>query len=350
MTNRRTLAVRSSAAMMALAAGISLSYADSHIGAIGISGLELAIIDPSIAAFYAESADEIDRLVVIARTGGSADERISALSEIASNYPVVAEVLSRELIGDSETEIALFAVQALQGAVVMMDHGPMEDLASFPALAAAMQSHAQSIGALRPAIMDERDEIRIKAASTLASLGDEKALTLINAAAASGTIRAVEAANYFTLAGTSAANAYLANYLRDGDAGAQETAVGYLAAVPEYQSRIRDGYFLNPDADPSVRLAASKSLGLYDPEFPDYALTVLSGDDLEPAFAGTTIQGYVASIEQRGLLTPEIAENVGGELANYDFSTVVNPDDQADFQALSDRLNALAGEMWSGAK
>ena len=208
-----------------------------------------------------------------------------------------------------------------------------------------MLSHAQSIGALRPAILDERDKIRIEAASILASLGDENALALINEAAAGGIIPAVEAANYFTLAGTPVANAYLAEYLGDRDAGAQETAVGYLATIPEYQPQIREEYFLNPSADPSVRLAALQSLGLYDPDFPAYALTVLSREDVEPVFAGMTIQGYVASIEQRGLLTPEIAESVGEELANYDFSSVINPDEQADFQALSDRLNALAGEM-----
>ena len=345
MTYQRTLAVRSSAAAMALVAGIGLSFADSHDGASDISDLEFAIVDPSIAAFYADGADEIDQLFEVARKAQSADERISALAELAGIYPIAGEVLSRELVSDSETEVALFAVRTLQGAVVMMDHGPMGDMPGFPALAAAMQSHEQSIEALRPAILDERDEIRIEAASILASLGDEEALALINEAAAGGVIRAVEAANYFTLAGTPAANAYLAEFLGGGDAGAQETAVGYLAAVPEYQSRIREGYFLNPEADPSVRLAASKSLGLYDPGFPDYALRALSSDGIEPAFAWTTGQGYVSSIEQRGLLTPAIAENVSEALARYDFSSGDNLDEQAAFQALADRLNALAEEM-----
>lgn len=269
-----------------------------------------------VVAFYTQNWDQIDALRRKIENGNTHEERLESFSNLATAFPLAAEVTARGLVTDNDTDLAIRAIQFLKLSSVMSDHDMstgMENLS--PEVAYAMQRHMDSRAALRLGVVDPRSEIRAETAPYLASLSDEPSLQAISDSV--GEVYSdAEAANLFTLASGDIGEEFLNDYIGKGSAAAQQTAVSYLSAIPSYQDQIRSEYFLNPDAPVDARTAAARSLAAYDRSFPEYALAVTGEANENPGFIGAAVQGYIAAQNLRGTpVQPDIARALQSRLS-----------------------------------
>ncbi len=303
--------------------------------------------DREIAASYQAAETEIEGLQARVGANGDTEDRLAAFAQLAQNYPLAAEILARDYVGDKDEAVALFAIQVLQDATVMSNHhvGGMAGL--LPRVRHMMEQHEKSRAALRPAVEDKRDGIRMEVATYLASLGDAEALNAIETDGA-GLYSDVERANLFTLAGGEIGEKFLARYITgEGDIAAQRTAVGYLGSIPAYQPQIRIQYYLNGKAPTELRVTAADTLAIHDSSFPEYALVAVSGQEVDPAFLAAAVGGYVDVQTEQGDLDPgsaqALSERLGSVVAEREGT--ISIDTLKAFDGLSQRLDAISGAL-----
>jgi hypothetical protein len=244
-----------------------------------------------LAQFYEANAERVAELMNQARYGETA-ARLEALEELGTTYPDAALSVATELVKDDDKAVAVAAARLLADAIVMTDHTMSGQM---PVGGAEIMQRSRVIrDALRPALSDENDELRRTASAILASLSDEQALAAIETNARKGIIPEVEAINYFALARPEIVTSYIEPYL-DVRGAAQQSAVSYLGALPEYQPTVREEVLLNDGADVSSRVTAAEVLGQYDRDFSSYALAVTSDPVIPAAVYATIMSEYTAN-------------------------------------------------------
>ena len=282
--------------------------------------IDVAISDhpnPSIVAFYQSNSDQIEELLASVNDSGQGDEvRLTAFTQLALEYPIIATMAARELVSDDATPVARLATQYLMSEVVMSDHDMSQGTEGMsPLVRYTMMSHMKSQAALRGAVTDPRAELRDLAAPFLSSLSDMEAIEVI--AGETELYSEAEAAALITLSSSKESLSFLEKYISSNDTAAQKTSVEYLAAFPEYQGRIRSNVFLDSNADDTVRLAAAKSLSLYDDKFTSYALIVVGEKNISPELYRSTVSGYVERSMMTGFWGPLAADNFATQIGDY---------------------------------
>jgi hypothetical protein len=297
-----------------------------------------------LAQFYKSNAEEIEELVAQADSVNDTKARLAAFQALGFKYPLVAEVIARQYVEDSDEKIALVAIEMLRASLVMSDHTHIHGDALSPAVQFVADMHAASTIALRTALDDERKVVRDAAASFLASLSDRPALDLIAAATERGLYTDLEAANLFTLARGPIGQQYVQLYLGSGDDQAQQTAIAYLGFFPEYQEQIRTTYFANRDASVETRAAAAETLSKYDPRFPEYALVVTNEEGVDPLIFSTSLEGYVDVLTKQRRLDAQSAEILKDEVVRFliDGGPSMNGEVTVQLEELQQRLEVLS--------
>lgn len=271
-------------------------------GAMPAGALPGAEYPPYLVKTYKDNAEQIVQLRKTAvDTTLPLDARYKALAILMNEYPVTATHLAADLVSDRQDKIATAAVELLVADVVMSDHKMRPGEPRTAKAKSMMEQNERSRNALRKAINDPRPEIQSRAASTLASLSDEKALAIIQDAARQGRCTAKAAVNYFALAKSDVSAPYLEKYADDPGAETQSAAVGYLAAYPKYQERAKEKYLSNENAPIEVRKAAARSLAKKG----EHALPILNDQRTPPELYRETIETYVKSKNEK-LTKPEI--------------------------------------------
>ena len=295
--------------------------------------------DPRVVAYYTEHDAQVSALrSTILDADGMA--RRSALEELALHFPIAAEITARSLVDDPDDQIASIAIQILQGALVMSDHPRDHMTVASPRIQHMLEQHQASRDALRAAVRDKRPHIRMEAASYLASQSDNATLEFV-AQDQTGLYSDVEAANIFTLGSTALAQHHLARYLESGNIDAQRTAIGYLGAVPSYQTLIRNRFLLNPEAPETIRIDAARALSAHDPDFAAYALVVTSDPDVSPALHIAALAGYVNARSKTTNLDSLSARVFDKQLDSLSRARAPLPDSvQQDLDHLRQRLAA----------
>ena len=299
--------------------------------------------DDAVRAYYQENQSEIDNLLAELAPNAVASGRRDAFAKLALDYPAAAEIAARSLVTDSEDALALDAIALLKGALVMSDHHAPASAAELPPrIAHMMKRHAASLDALRAALIDERPTLREAAASFLAGLSDAESLEMIADGAEEGLYSDLEAANLYTLASGDVGLKYLEAYLDKGDVEAQQTAIGYLGAVPAYQDQIRTSYFLNPEASSETRAQAAKTLSAYDASFPEYALIVAGDENVDASVFEATISGYVNTQTSKNRLDPYSARIVSDQVNRYLTGKSLPEETLKQIESLGKRIDAIA--------
>lgn len=247
--------------------------------------------------------------------------RLEALRTLNIDYPVAAEITARSLTTDAEESVALASIQLLSAGMTMMNHEHSGEMA--PSMAYLMQQYEANLVAMRKAELDERKSVRTKAAELLASLSDAPTFASIAIGVQSGRYTEAEATNLYTLGSTELASAYLAPYLGSGKIDAENNAIGYLGALPDYQPRIRDTYFLNTTADLTLRAGAAEALGTYDATFGSYALKQLPELQATPELYSAALSSY---LNNQQIFGAPIDPNVARELSVSIDDVLRNPD------------------------
>lgn len=275
--------------------------------------------------------------------------RQASFAELIQDFPEAAEVTSRTLVNDENSAIALMAVGFLKQNLVMTNHSHtnhvnMEDLE--PNLKFIMEKHEASRVALRKAVTDSRVEVRKEAASFLASQSDEVAFAGISEGVAKGLYTQVEAANYFSLGKPVLGQKYLGEFIGKGDLGAQKTAIEYLGFFPKYQDQIKSTYFVNSTAPPELRAEAASTLSKFDPNYPEYALIVLSSDT-NPLFYEASVAGYVEALSTKGTLDPKSAGLLDLKIQDFvNKSAGGTPENiKLDLNNLQEKLKSISGGL-----
>jgi len=238
-----------------------------------------------------------------------AETRLAALRALNLDFPLAAQITVRGLTTDPDTAVALAAIDVLLGSVVMMNHEHSGEMP--PGMAYMMEQYQANIEALRKAELDERKEISLRAAELLVSLDDVPTYTSIAIGAETGRYSGGEATNLFMLGSTRLASPFLASYLGSGKLDAETNAIAYLGAQPEYQPRIREAYFLNAAAEPSLRADAAEALGAFDATFATYALEQLPSLQSTPELYSTTLDSYLNNQQVFGTaVDPDLARQL----------------------------------------
>jgi hypothetical protein len=234
-----------------------------------------------LVSLYSENAPFIRSQISIAEDRAQpAGRRIDAFDLISVRFPRAALDPAIRLATDASTEVAADALRFLSAVVVM--HGPS------PA-ATADDPAAKAIGALRRAVTDERQQIREIAAVALSSSNDESTIATLKQAYDGGKISESEAIRYMTLAKTSVAGKYVADFLENGNASlnSKSEAIAYLGTNSDYRAKIRDSYLQNNSAPVELRSAAAQVLAKSDPAFGSYAAALVADPSLPtPVFTG----------------------------------------------------------------
>lgn len=297
-----------------------------------------------IVAYYQSNEKEVLELNKLIKDPDNGSERLEAFSQLATDYPLAAEITARSLVSDRDLSLALLAVEYLKGTVVMSDHEMSHGSDGFsPLVRYTMQAHSLSRQALREGVFDERPEVRDSIAPFLASLSDFEVLQKITNAGAQDFYTDQQAAYLVTLASGDQALPLLEKYISSDNIDAQKTSVEYLAAFPQYQPMIRSEVFLNQKVDSKVRSAAAGSLSLYDDTFPTYALIVAGEQNVPPDLYQNVISGYVDTSMASGQLSPEAAANVSEQIKFYLQNTPkdgVFSDAISNIQSLENRLES----------
>ncbi|MEW9808175.1 hypothetical protein ABUE31_19480 [Mesorhizobium sp. ZMM04-5] len=273
---------------------------------LGGSALAQVFVEPFVppagsdsATYYADNAARIDELAGQVRSG-SPESRRTAFDELATAFPDAALSLALDLINDPD--MAVPAARLLADSVVMTNHQVDHD--TMPEIGHLIMARIEAAKVALLTLLDRPDDtLRRIAAGTLASLGDRRALDALDRKAKEGEVSDVEAINYFALATPEVGSSYISPYLKQGEGAAQESAVAYLSALPAYQGQIRDEILLNNEAKEAVRIAAAQSLGQYDRNFGDYAVTMaIDGTNLPPSLYTAVVSAYTkTAIEQKTL-------------------------------------------------
>lgn len=331
--------------LLATVSGLLVSATMATAQPVALPEDVLSHPNPSIVAAYEANSENILSLYgTVINLDAGENERLAAFEELAIEYPIVSEVAARDVINDEATSVALFAVQLLKGSVVMSDHqmpSSMEGLS--PLVSYIMQSHRASRNALRTAVTDPREELRGAAAGFLASLSDMETLTAISENPE--LYSASDAVSLITLASGEDGLALLEQYLETEDQAARALSVEYLAAIPEYQARIRSEVFLNSDTDDVVRQAAASSLGIYDNEFANYALIVAGEENLSPELYQSVVGNYVDQIAARGELSPNAANSIASQIDSQltIYQGISEPSDAIrQIESIQRRLDAIS--------
>jgi hypothetical protein len=269
--------------------------------------------DPFLANYYQTNAAEIEKLRAVAvDVKRSADERLKALQTLRAKFPDPAVAVAAELVADKSEKIAALAVTLVTGAAAMSNHRAPDDAHASPAMAYMMRKHELAKDALRKVVADPRATIRKPAASTLASLSDEKALEKIAAGAQAGVYNDAEAVKLYGLARTEASGKYLVKYLDPSKPAAiQAAAVRHLAESPRYRTQVRDTYLYNPKAPMEARVSAARVLA----KDPATATPLLANPQAPPELYEAVLDSY---LQARGAeLSPAQIEYLKKAVQNY---------------------------------
>lgn len=304
---------------------------------------------PEVAQFYSQNQEKIDSMRAAIKDPASTNRQKVFLALI-DEFPEAAEIAARELVQDSDAQLALSAIGFLKQNLVMTGHGQQLDHSNMqgvpPRLQYLLQKHELSRSALRKAILDSRVEIRNAAVSFLASQSDEETFAGIQTGVSRGLYSDTEAANYFSLGNGSLGQRYLEPYIGKGDAGAQKTAIEYLGFYPKYQDMIKTEYFVNPSAPADLRAEAASTLSKNDPRYPEYALVVAS-PTTDPLVYEASVSGYVNAMSEKGTLDPQSAKILNAKISEFltagPAGTSVKT--KNDLLNLQERLKALSGPL-----
>ncbi|MEM7432645.1 MAG: hypothetical protein AAF351_12020 [Pseudomonadota bacterium] len=300
--------------------------------------------DPNVVQFYSDNLSRIEELrETIALDDEDVERRIDALVTLEVEYPLAAEITARSYVSDENERLALEAIQVLQGNLIMSDHHMPHDMSgASPRLRYMFEKHDASKAALRNAVADERDTVRVESASFLASLSDEQSLQIISEGAASGLYSEVEAANLYTLASDGVGEKYLQGFVGNGELEAQQTAVAYLGSNPDYQSTIRDAYFLNADAPTVLRVEAARTLSTYDVGFISYGPEITEQEGVDPALFEATMDSLIQLQKIRPILTPDQSQLLLDKTQSYIGTQQLSTEDEARFSDLTEELRTIA--------
>lgn len=301
--------------------------------------------EPTVVEYYAANEPEMLSLREAIAAPGDQRKRLEAFETLITKFPAGATITARKYVTDPDEQVALLAIELLKGSLVMSDHHTVGAGALLPRQRYMLDVHNASRKSLRSAVTDGRAAVRNAAAGFLASLSDDDALKAIETGNDNGLYSDVEAANLFTLASGDAGLPYLEKYLGKGDENAQLSAIGYLGSFPKYQDQIRIVYFTNADASPVVRTQAAKTLGEFDPSFPQYALVVANEENVDPKLYQVTVTGYVNTQVKEGKLDPGSAKIVSGNLKHFleiPRAEALSEDVTVELLKLNQRLEALS--------
>lgn len=287
------------------------------------------------ARYYADNADRVDELAGQVRSG-SPEARRAAFEQLSTAFPDAALSLALGLVKDPD--MAVPAARLLADSVVMTSH--LANHGPAPEGAHLIMARVEAAKVALLSLLDSPDEaLRRIAAGTLASLGDSRALDALDKRAKEGAVSDVEAINYFALASPEVGSSYIAPYLEKGEGLAQESAVAYLSALPEYQGQIRDEILFNDEASDAVRIAAAQSLGQYDRNFGNYALELaIDGAELSPSLYTAVVSAYTKTAIERKTLDPKTVDQL---IDSIDRVQKKSPDFQLQLDELGNRLQNL---------
>ncbi|MEQ1826897.1 MAG: hypothetical protein ABL921_13165 [Pirellula sp.] len=249
-------------------------------------------LNPDFLERYQRNAAEIKQLQDDVKNAQRSEiERFADYRKLKGKYPDHALHLARELVADTSSKIAEFAVSILGSAVVMSDHKMSHSGEKTRLEAYIMQRHEFALKSLRGAQLDSRREIRNRATQTLASLSDEIGLQNIVQGAKAGRYSEIETVNHLGLAKPEISLNLIQPYLQSDSADVQAAAVHFLASSTTYRNIIRDTILLNADAPLLARLAASEHIG----SDPNIALLVLNDGKTPPELFQRTMLTYLHS-------------------------------------------------------
>lgn len=335
--------------MRTFAAYLAVSFLALPLAAVALEPSLTEHPDPSSAQYYIANEANIEALRKDLRRGESSQARLAALQELEDMYPAAAFSSAIDLIADPDEAIALAAIDLISRVIVMSDHRMVEELFD-DRLKYTMEQHMRGRNALRPAVEDERERVRMKAALVLAGLSDEAALDRINAGIASGLYSETVAINLFALAKSEVGSAYIEPYLDKGTESAQIAAVAYLGSDPAYQKDVRTRVFQNPERIASVRAQSARTLSRYDSRFHEYALTVTIDPDANPELFAESLKGYIYNLQAQGKpIDPPTANVLTKGVAKYAAQKrnllVGKPVVAEQLKAIQERLNLLAPQL-----
>lgn len=270
---------------------------------------------PVVAAAQDVRAQEEGRLRSAATdTSLNAGARVAALDRLANLNSNAASDLSVSLKADASEPVALAAVKLLSDAIVMSDHGPVDPSRLTEQQRQLLERHRRYTEALYPVLTDARPALRKEAARILASLGQTRALDIINDGVSRGLYADWEAANYFGLAGVDKGGGYLERYLDGRSARATVAAVEYLGRSPRYQNAVQSRVLRDRTKGIEPRVTAARVLGEHDKTFTSYAPDLLASTELPGE-----VYAEVASklIERNPRLAPGQIDAISRTLQDY---------------------------------
>ena len=292
---------------------LALSASAAHAQALTLTEPFAPEPGTELAAFYDANAEAVKALNEKVRVGETED-RLRALEELQLAYPDAALSAALELTLDEDKAVAKAAAQLLAESIVMTDHIM---IGTMPAGGEEIMARNEAArNALRRVLSDPDEGVRRVSSGILASLSDETALKAISESAENGLISEVEAINYFGLARPEVGAAFIAPYL-DGSSEAQQSAVSYLGALPDYQAKIRKEVLLNGEVEEGVRVVAADVLSQYDPDFGSYALALTSNPSIPPSLYTTVMSAYTAQAAINRALTPGEIEAISTSVEEF---------------------------------
>jgi hypothetical protein len=240
----------------------------------------------------------------------SIDARRNALRQLSILSEDEVLLTAAKLIADPAPQLKSEAVELLSSSVVMAGHGnqgPSPDDHGVPSSSSPWSTYVRSQhefvrDALRTATQIAPPETQLIALRALVQFADEGAIDLVKQASASGAISQTQAVQICGLAANNDGRACLIDFLDTGSIEGRIAAVNVLGSIPSNRSMVRNKVFLNDQAQPSLRAAAADVLGIYDPSFASYALTITSDPKTPPLLYAATLRSYAANVQEAGKL------------------------------------------------
>lgn len=197
-------------AILALAAAIA-ALSLIAFGPQGLNGLGGFAVTESVATLYKLAED----------TGTPPKDRIAALKRLAGRENATAATLAAKLASDPNEDVALVALDLLEGTLAPVPgHGDL--LPQSPPLSR-----------LRDAVSDTRAKVRAHAANLLARHSDLQALGRIQDGVARGLFTDIDAVRLIAKANSDIREKYMRYFAKRGSPEAQALAKSYLPAEKE---------------------------------------------------------------------------------------------------------------------
>lgn len=250
--------------------------------------------DPAVQARYIRDAKVISDLrTIILSSEHSTAKQVSAVQQLSGKYFDYALDIAQKVIDSAKPEVGLAMVSALSARISMLpssQHAHSRSASPFDEYTARLVAKSRS--ALLHALDNKHASIREEAAAFLASRGDHDAAAKIQTLAEKGALPADLAISYFSLAPREVGSAYLAKYLKAGNANHRAAAISRLAYDPQYTTMVK-AIALDAKEDSRVISAALPGLAASDKDFLSYGPAIASNKNMSNQVREAAVESTV---------------------------------------------------------